>query len=465
MTYKLLESLRSISGTNDKIAYLKLHASETTKRVFLNALSPRKLYYVKAIPSYTPNQTPTLSLDDALSKFDTLCDRVVSGNAAKALVHTVLSSVSPEDAKVLELVLKKDLGCGIDVSNANKALGSSFIKETPYMRCDLVNEKTIKKIKFPAISEVKMDGQYLNHFVIENTYTACSRNGVEYDFLGSIDFDFLQLHEIIKNDYGFSNLVFNGEGLSIDPITREVLPRTISNGILSKFGKGTGSVEESDHIITVLWDFLPYDAYNKEIWNIPRITRFNMLKDSIAKLKSAKIRFVEHKIVNSFAEAVQFNTEVMQRGEEGSILKDNRGIWKFHTSTYQLKMKLKFQVELQVIGFNEGEAGTKFANSLGSVKCKSSDGLLEVNVGSGWKEKYSKTYPDSLVRDFIWKNQDSFINRIITVEANDIVIDKNSSIYKLFLPTAVEFRDDKDVADDLNKIKETKNSTIFQLGQ
>jgi ATP-dependent DNA ligase len=463
MTFKLIETLRTISGTNDKIAYLKSNASNTAKRVFLNTLSPRKLYHIKAIPQYSLI-TEDFTLDEALDRLDLLCDRVVTGNAAKSLVLHVLSHLSTENAKVIELVIKKDLGCGIDVSNANKALGASFIKETPYMRCDLVNEKTIKKFKYPAISEVKMDGQYLNHFVVHSTYSACSRNGVEYDFLGELNSDFYRLHEIIKTDYGFKDLVFNGEGLAVDENTRLVLPRTVSNGILSKFGKGTGTQKEAEQIITVLWDFLPYDDYNKEVWNISRIQRFTMLRDAIAKLNSPKIRFVEHKIVNNFAEALQFNTEVMQRGEEGSILKDNRGLWKFHTSPYQLKMKLKFQVELEVIGFNEGEAGTKLENSLGSIKCKSSDGLLEVNVGSGWKEKFGK-YSDTLVRDYVWTHKQELLHKIVTVEANDIVIDKNSTLYKLFLPTIVEFRDDKNTADDLNKIMETKKSTIFQLGQ
>lgn len=166
----------------------------------------------------------------------------------------------------------------------------------------------------------------------------------------------------------------------------------------------------------------------------------------------------------TFAEAYEYNTEMMARGEEGTIIKDDRGPWKSHTSPWQLKLKLKFEIDLKVVGFERGTDGKKNQNSLGALIIESACGNLRCKVGTGFKEKFDKKYADDIVRDYIWENQSDLLGKIVTVEANDIVTDKKGDgLLKLFLPVFVEWRHDKNDYDDIDRIREMKEAAIIAL--
>ena len=177
---------------------------------------------------------------------------------------------------------------------------------------------------------------------------------------------------------------------------------------------------------------------------------------------------VEFRPLKNFAEAFAWNTEVMGRGEEGIIIKDERGTWKSHTSPFQLKLKLKFDVDLVVVGIEEGTG--KLEDSMGAVICETSDGKLRVGVGSGWKEKVDPKDPDSVyyTRDWVWENRLDLIGAILMIEANDIVQDKkNPEMWSLFLPSVKngEWRTDKNTADTVERVFEAKAMVIAAGGK
>lgn len=479
--FQILESIRNTSGTNDKIALLEKHkADDVLKNVVLYALDPRRNFNIRKIPAYIGPEVGQATLQDAFAMLDKFSAREITGNAAIEELRHMLSTLSHEDAKVLELIIDKSLDCGVQDKTANKVYGKNFIQETPYMRCDLTNTKTLAKLRWtcpdgtPGVyGEIKADGQYLNHLVVNGYYNAESRNGKSYDFMGSPDEDFIALSAILREKYGhkynLQNIVFNGEGVVVDEDDK-VLPRTTGNGIVQKFGKNSGSILELQNIRFILWDFLPHDAYLKGEWNVSRKERRTMLNDAITELaarKSSVIRMVEFRPLNNFAEAFTWNTEVMARGEEGIIIKDERGTWKFHTSPYQLKLKLVFDVDLVVVAMEEGSGKNK--GSMGALICETSDGLLRVGVGTGWKEKIDPKDPDSEVytRKWIYDNFEQCVKgQILMTTANDIITDKNNpELWSLFLPRVGEWRMDKNTADTLQRCFEIKEMVIAAGGQ
>jgi len=78
-----------------------------------------------------------------------LRERVVTGNAAIDHLTNILQAVNPDDAKVLERIIEKDLKCGVQVSTAN-SVWSGLIQEYPVMLCSGYEQKLVDKINYPA---------------------------------------------------------------------------------------------------------------------------------------------------------------------------------------------------------------------------------------------------------------------------------------------------------------------------
>lgn len=432
--------------------------NEVLKRVLKLALDPGIVSGYKKLPEHTFGNTETYDLNTALDKLEAIYTRQLTGHAGRDFISNVFGSVSDDDREVLRRVLVKDLECGASDKITNDVFGKNFIKDEPYMRCSLADTKTIRNIDFEtygyAVSETKMDGQYLNHTVINGSLTCTSRNGKVYDFLGSRDELMAKLAANVQRlDPRFeSGVVFNGECLVMDE-SGKILPRETGNGIVQKAGKGTMSVFDSMRVVFVLWDVLPYEAFQDGVWNEKRRERRNILELAIQELDSEFVQLVEYKKVLNVTEAFEHNTVLMERGEEGSVLKCESAIWKSHTSPKQLKMKLKMQLDLRIVGFTPGEG--KRSGMLGSLILESEDGQLTTNCGTGIKEKGTEWTFAS-----IWEKRNELLGKVVTIECNELTQDKNTLVPKVFLPVFVEFRFDKETCDDYERILEIRASAV-----
>lgn len=458
----IFDALKAEPSTNNKKKIIEENKNnELFKKVLIMALDSSIVFDVKKLPQYTPNKVSTCTLEDALNRLKAIYKRTYTGYAALDYIKDILEEVSQDDAEVLTKVLLKDLDCGVQEKIVNAVI-PHLIKDEPYMRCSLVSAKTIPNIESfetdgYAVSEVKMDGQYLNNTVVNGSTLHTSRNGKVYDFHGLLDEDFIAIAKYIQeNDVRFSSgVVFMGEGNVLDE-DGSILPRETGNGIIQKAGKNTITYKEAMNVIAVLWDVVPLDKFLERTWDVPRKERRSIVENAIAAVKCSKVRMVEYKKVKNIDEAFEYNAEVMDDGQEGTILKCESGIWKSHTSPKQLKMKLEIEVDMKIVGFNEGKK--KRAGMLGSLILESSCGKLTVNCGTGIKEKDHEWTFQS-----IWDKKDELLNKIITVKSNELTKDKKTLRRKLFLPVFVEFRFDKDTADSYERILEIRKSAVEVL--
>lgn len=450
----ILNEIKNTSSTNAKKDILRENKNNILlQKVIKYALDPLKVYGYKKLPEPVSDGFK-MSLNDALDALDRIASREFTGHAGRDFIASVLGSVNDDDAEVLRKVLVKNLDNGIQAKMANAVFGNIVLDES-YMRCDLLTAKTAKKINFKkfgyAVSELKHDGQYLSHIIKDGKVTSTSRNSKIYDFYGTKDDDMLKLAELIQSsDSRFSSgVVVMGEALvySTDMINPE--PRTTGNGIIQKFGKNGGTIDEAHRVFFKLWDVVPYDAFIEGEWDVIRKERRELLENTLNELNSNFVKMTEYRIVHSFKEAFDYNTEVMTQGSEGTIIKSEDNIFKSHTSPTQLKVKLKMEVDLKIVGFEKGVGKRK--GTLGSIILQSDDGQLVTNCGTGFTDK---------MLDEIWKNRDNLLYKIVAVEANDIVLDKRTKVPSLFLPVFVEIREDKDTADTYSRIQEIKESSI-----
>lgn len=425
----ILDELASTGSRLQKEAILERNKdNEDLKCAVFLALDPFTQFYIRKIPKYTPNHNPIGdNLDWAFEELTSkIVSREVTGNAAIEHLSYVLENISADNAKVVERVIQKDLKCGASDATVNK-IWPGIVHDYPCMLASGYDEKLVNKVKFPAMAQLKMDGMRFNAIVNEGKCEFRSRNGKEINLLGNLSEEFIALSK-------GKNLVFDGE-LVVEE-SGKYLDRQTGNGILNKAVKGTISSKEAEKVCATLWDVIPYEDFKNGSSDWDYKTRFSVLEDM---LLSGKIRIVDHKIVASLHEARETFNAYLAEGQEGIILKDLSGVWENKRAKHQIKFKGELECELRVVDVQEGTG--KYTGLLGALICESEDGVLKVDVGSGFKDA-----------DRTSMTKESVVGKIISVKYNARIKNKQGE-ESLFLPIFIEIREDKNVADSSASIK------------
>ena len=408
------------------------------QRAIKLALDPLISFYIRKIPDYNAVGSNTLNwaMDQLQNEF---CTRNVTGNAAIEMLTNILGSLNEADASVIEKIIKKDLRCGVSEATANK-IWPKLVSTYPVMLASGFDQKLVDKIKFPAICQLKLDGMRFNAIVRNGKVEYRSRNGKELQIPNpDLDATFVAMAACFG-----TNTVFDGELLVADS-TGNPLDRKTGNGILSKSVKGTMSVKESKMIRATVWDYIPFANFEMGLFNVSYEVRFDTLGNNLKTFANANkelnhyVNLVLTKEVKSQEEAQALFEEYLASGQEGTILKSKDAIWEDKRSKGQIKFKGELDCDLKVVDWVEGTG--KNVGRLGALVCESEDGLIQVNVGSG----YTDAERDSFGREVIGK--------IVAVKYNARIKDRGEGIERLFLPIFIEIREDKDVADISTRIK------------
>jgi len=426
------EQLASNPSRNYKIEQLELNRNNVLLREVVRlALDPFTQFYIRKIPSYdfvgydSEHQT---SLEMAIDNLYYLSSREVTGNAAIAHLRAILCGLEPDEAKVIERIIQKDLKCGVALSTAN-TVWTGLLKDYPVMLCSQFEKKLVDKIVFPALVQTKMDGMRFNAIVRNGTVEYRSRNGKEIQLLGNLDADFLALA-------GDVDCVFDGELLV--KIDGKILDRQTGNGVLNKANKGTISVVEAATVHATVWDIIPFLYFQDGLCPVPYGKRFDSLNTLINKHEPEKVSTVQSWEVTSIEDANDLFNELLLRGEEGIILKDKAGIWENKRSKTQIKFKGELECDLKIVGIEEGTG--KYKGMLGAIQCESADGVIKVSVGSGFTDADRQSIGNDV------------IGKVAAIKYN-MRIKNKAGEESLFLPIVLEIRWDKEEADDSTSIK------------
>jgi hypothetical protein len=429
-----LNDLASNNSRIYKTEQLRKHAGdETLREVVRLALCPFTQFYQRKIPKYTPNQHSVGGLTNAIGMLFDLSSRTVTGHAAVFHLTTILSGLEEGDAKVIERIIDKSLDCGVQVSTAND-VWPGLIKEYPVMLCSPYEQKLADKVKFPAYVQLKMDGMRFNAIVTDGKVEFRSRNGKEIQLLGNLEEEFRQMA-------GSVDCVFDGELMVMMEGDHQFADRQTGNGILNKANKGTITPEQAALVHATVWDVIPYVMFIDGHCGTPYSTRFASLSKLLEKRYSPnkKIHLVSSDIVQTMDEANEKFQEYLSLGLEGIILKDGSGIWEDKRAKHQIKFKGELECDLKIVAIEEGTG--KYAGMLGAIVCESADGVVKVNVGSGFNDAHRKNLKEK-----------DLLGKIVAVKYNARIKNKLGD-ESLFLPIFIEVRDDKDVADTSKEIK------------
>ena len=434
MVYQILKDIEATSSRLEKEAILNANRLDTVlKQVFFLAYDPFTQFYIRKIPKYEPNNTPhAASLGSMLPSLNDLSNRVVTGNAAIERLTMILEAVNADGAKVIERIIGKDLRCGASASTANK-IWPKLIHEYPCMLCSPSDEKTLAKIEWPAMVQLKMDGMRFNAIVKDGTVDYRSRNGKEIQGISHLDEFFITLS-------GHKNKVYDGE-LLIEMDDGAICDRQTGNGILNKAVKGTITASEAKLVRATIWDVIDYEDFINGYSGVPYWNRITYLKNFVY---GNSVRLVEHDIASEITEARATFDRYLADGQEGIILKDLNSPWEDKRVKHQLKFKAELDCDLEVVGYEEGTG--KYVGKLGALVCSSrqSDASpVTVSIGSGFSDD---------LRDSLWNDRDTLIGRIVAVTYNAKIENKQGG-KSLFLPRFIEIREDKDIADSEVSIK------------
>lgn len=427
-----IQALAATTSRTDKITILK-KTDKLFQRFLVAAYDPVVSYGVIQMPDVCGDQDTLESiygfiLDELLPN---LASRKLSGKAAQMAIERVLLKLKAEDAEVLRNVIRKDLRCGINTGAINAAI-KGLIFEPPYMRCSLKDKSNMKKWDWSEgiISQTKADGMFINAIVSVDGVQWMTRNGQTFPegSLGKVLNS--EALRVLK-----PNHVYMGELLVIE--NNAVLPREVGNGALNSALKG-GSFEPDQQPILKVWDVVSVEEWRAGSSNYVYNLR---LADCKLIPESQVISVIDTRAVYDMKDAMTHYRELVANGEEGTILKHPDLLWKDGTSKDAVKLKVEADVDLLVVGFEQGKG--KFAELVGSLTCETADGGIRVNV-SGFTDG---------MRKHITENVDQWIgNKVITVRANDIM--EADPVSSLFLPRFVEVREDKDTPDTTAKVFE-----------
>ena len=423
MLKDILNELNESNSSNYKLDVLKKYKGNSELEKLLELTYNRNKYNFNVSKNCIIKDNPSIlesngskTVDELLSALEILGGGTIRGNEAHQFVCNHLKCLDNDNKEIFLNVLGRDLKIGLNVKSINKVF-KNLIPKPNYMRCAVLSEKTLKKIKFPAFIQLKMDGTYREIHVADGQVTGKTRSGEEY---------FNPV--LFKEMENFPNGYYTGE-LTIDGESRFT-----GNGLINSLNP------PYEKITFTVWDYLTDDDYLEKTKTKYEL-RFNTLKDIIEN-RSERVKLVPNHEVNSIDEALKYVSDWMEQGLEGGVLKDKNNVFKNGTSGTQLKIKLKVDAEMRITGFTDGTIGTKREGKIGAIQFSNDEGTIKGQC-SGFSDEEL---------DLFTKNKDNLIGRIISVEFNDIVKSENNDYYALSHPRFIEIRNDKDETDTLDKV-------------
>lgn len=458
-----LEQLKNTTSTNEKVKILqdlKEKDVEIAKDFFEKALSPKYQYGLKQFPDYVISKEP--DRPDMYHFVECAYTRLLEDKTdLKAFIASVLETLTKDEYELFRKICMKDPECGVSGALVNRVW--SGLIDTGIYLCKAVaySDKAMQNITYPCYVQKKEDGARCLAFIkLDGTVNLFSANGKPYTGLNYLENALSDtVKELANNDTRFldCDFVLDGELVVMSSIMRgTVLPRKAGNGILNKSIRGTISQKEADNVHFVMWDLIPIDEYygtaSKRRPYLNRLDLLHKFNDVIPAHFAKPFGVVFGHLANSKEEVIDEFKKQLANGNEGIIVKNINFPWQGKRIKDCVKMKLDFVVTLQVKKMVPGGKGTKYENCLGALYCESSEGDIQVSVGSGFSDEFRKQFYEE------YKNKE-IENLFIDVRSNGI-IQAGDETRSLFLPRFVEIRTDKDEADSAKMINELEQAAL-----
>ncbi len=437
------------AGSKKVIKEALAELDPTSRRLMYYLYNPFYTFGVKKFDDPICHAKNDSKIDAAVANLfdvlDKLRTRELTGNRARQAVTDAMELFTEEDAGYFIRVLLKDPKAGFSADTYNKVWENEPVPVFKLMLADKCEdfEELESVITYPCQADIKYDGERNLCIVLENEVTYLSRSGLEAEhMIGLFDEELLKIRAELGYDY-----VLDGERMAATYIETVNAKKS---GVEGELGKKNMKFRG--------FFLMPLTEWTAEVSTITMRQSRDHITQLCDKLGLTKITVSKGKEVHSHEEMMAYLEEVTQpgydglpKGQEGLILKNWNGLYQWDRVMDWCKVKKFFDVDVRIVGFVEGRAGTKLEGTLGRINYVGflEDGTrVEGGVGSGLKEKKPKDDPDCPTRDEIWNNQEKFLGTTIVVKYQEVSKGKAKQHASLRFPTVFRFRDDKVVEID-----------------
>jgi DNA ligase-1 len=405
----VLDQLEKAKGPKAKGAILKANKDNKKLAELLDAaMNFDRRFYIKkfeiASTSGTQHVDSHKAFMELLRKLET---REVTGNDAQIEVAKFFCGCySAQESKWYSRIIKKDLRCdfGISLANAN---GFKLHEFEVMLAKDGKECKKLEEIVNAGVyASPKFNGYRALAICDHGDVLLMSRNGLPYT-------NFPHIVEELQRLSANSKFILDGEMMSDDFNAMQ------QTAMSSKSKKSVGDVKY------YVFGWIPWDEWQDKIFFDTTSVRLQQLSEWFDNNPSELIVKVEHKLISSLADALQFEKDCLALKYEGAMLLPDIPYYCGKKSNRLLKLKTFVSMDCPVVGFYEGEG--RNAGRMGGVVVMQEDGVTTCEVGSGWNDEE---------REYMWQNQAEFLGRILEVQYQEI-----GAKGRMQFPTVVRWRD------------------------
>ena len=433
--FEIIKALQNTSSVNEKLKIMKANKDDDFLKVILKYTYDR-ITYTYGVTSHSITRMHLEEAEEILAKnnvkavpqvftlLEKLSNRELTGNLAVACCVKLYSSAPREEAQLFINIIDRDLKIGLADKTLNK-VWKGLIPKPNYNRCGVYSSKLAQKFTFPAYLQLKCDGTYREVLVKDGKVTMKTRAG-----------EIVENPVVAEQMKNFPNGYYTGEFTIGQALV--AMNRSEANGLINSDNP------PYERIIFTIWDFLSEDDYSGKDPSL-YIYRFNALKSYLSLHEHKNIALVPCWIVHNIEEVLEKTSTIMQHGLEGAVLKDMGMIFKNGTNQQQLKIKLKVDCEMRIKGFTEGTG--KREGYVGAIIFENDEKTIRGQC-SGFSEAQMIEFTNDKAK---------FIDKIITVEFNDLTKSDSNDYYALMHPRFIEIRNDKNETDTLSKVIELRD--------
>ena len=429
----IVEQLQATSGRNDKERIIKENQdNQLLKDIFKFVYSTEIKTGIKRKKlEKKVKSKPTVKITDFYGLRDFLIENGTGSDETIANIQQFLSEQHNGLKELYTQIILQDLRGGLSEKTINSALGYEFIYIHKLEKGEVAEPRHLKLLKGKEFGIYKKVDGYRAEIEVGNGKVKIMSSGGEL-FKELVD---------VENVLLSSNLphgVFACELLAID-----------SEGVMTRmevFNK-TGSLLRRDGVkqgIEVnVFNFIPDNGFYEGKHSTTCRERKTLAKELVDKINSPLIKNVDPFYIGKDLTQIDYWFEKMiENGDEGCMVlpMDQKYVGK-KSYTQMLKIKTENECDVKIIGFEVGEKGKAFENTLGKILVNYKGNTISVMCG--YKIKYdSAKYDDRMVRDYIWTHQEELLGKIVQIRFMDEQVSDNGQI-DLRMCRLICFRDDK----------------------
>lgn len=435
-----IQNLKGAGSNKSKQELLSSNATEIMKYLLEVAFHPFKTTKIAKIEQTSPELYT--HEEDHFGQFKAVLNTLFESKAANNELRQIVSNLvygldtTNENRELLRKIITKSLNIGVGIKSINKAFGYEFLPDLSVM---LAEDDPSELEKWPEIhAEIKYDGVRVlaiydkkqNYF----KFITRSFNELNCLCLQNITRELLAIAE--KNNLEH-NLFFDGELTDKD--------RKSVSGKVNKILSDTAPLDIDKDFVFNIFDIEQYSLIQEsKIGELQYLKRRELLKQYFTEVNTQYLQLSESWVLKSIEEVSNLFKQVVINGGEGLICKNPEHVYTPKRDKNWTKMKEVNECDLKIVNWFDGTGKRAEKGHIGGFSLESEDRLLKVNCGSG--------FDDILMEEIIKNGPDSYIGKIVSVQYNVKIQDKDNN-YSLFLPRLVEIRNDKQVANTLKEIK------------